>query len=162
MAGSGFFSPPDFIEREPWERGFAQIFASDIAPRIAALERRRWVLIGLIPLAGLGILLLFRIDAYIPVDIFWILPIFGTIIIVGISWVACSTVQTAGRIAVSPGGLPAVRRVDRAGRAGGTDTLGFCAPALLGYTPVVLASRSDRSADLTARPQTGGPRAVQR
>jgi hypothetical protein len=41
-------------------------------------------LIGLIPLAGLGILLLFRIATYIPVGIFWILPIFGSITIVGI------------------------------------------------------------------------------
>jgi hypothetical protein len=41
MAGFRFFSPPDFVEREPWERGFAQIFARDIAPRRASLERLR-------------------------------------------------------------------------------------------------------------------------
>jgi hypothetical protein len=77
MAGSGFFPTPDFIEREPWERGFGQIFANDIAPRLAALERRRWLVIALIPIAAVVALLLFHIDQDIPVDVFGLLPISG-------------------------------------------------------------------------------------
>src|SRR5260370_33359354 len=41
---AGLFSgaaPPTFVEREPWERGFAQIFARDVGPGLARLERRR-------------------------------------------------------------------------------------------------------------------------
>jgi len=48
MAGFGVFSAPDFVEREPWERGFAQIFARDIAPRLVWLERQRWLLIAVV------------------------------------------------------------------------------------------------------------------
>jgi hypothetical protein len=62
MAGSSFFSPPDFIEREPWEHGFAQIFARDIAPRLASLECRRGLLIALIAAVAVIVALLFLVD----------------------------------------------------------------------------------------------------
>jgi TPR repeat protein len=44
-----------FVEREPWERGFAETFAREIAPRLARLERqrRRWVLLWLSLVCGI-------------------------------------------------------------------------------------------------------------
>jgi len=63
MGRPGFFSPPDFVEREPWERGFAQTFARDIAPRLAALELRRWLSIALIALFVIAAVLLIGVGS---------------------------------------------------------------------------------------------------
>jgi len=58
---AGLFSgaaPPTFVEREPWERGFAQIFARDVVPGLARLERRRRLLLLAILLIATAALLM--------------------------------------------------------------------------------------------------------
>ena len=51
-------APPTFVEREPWERGFAQIFARDVVPGLARLERRRRLLLLAILLIATAALLM--------------------------------------------------------------------------------------------------------
>src|SRR5712691_2775374 len=51
-------SAPTFVEHEPWERGFAQIFARDVAPGLARLERRRRLLLLVILLIATAALLM--------------------------------------------------------------------------------------------------------
>lgn len=43
-----------FVEREPWERGFAQIYATDISPQLARLEWQRRLTLVAIVICGLA------------------------------------------------------------------------------------------------------------